>query len=70
MLRALLGLFLGCKHRLSFPVTDPKTHHTYQVCLRCGREYPYDWEKMTRLRRGPQKPEVSVDRDANRTAVP
>jgi hypothetical protein len=55
MVPALLRLFFGCKHEFGFPVTDPESHRTYQVCVRCGREYEYDWERMTRLRRMPPK---------------
>jgi len=55
MLPALLRLFFGCKHEFGFPVTDPESHRTYQVCVHCGLEYEYDWEHMTRLRRVPPK---------------
>jgi len=51
MLPALLRLFFGCKHEFGFPVTDTENHRTYQVCVHCGVEYEYDWERMTRLRR-------------------
>ena len=61
MLPALLRLVFGCKHAFGFPVTDPESHRTYQVCVRCGVEYEYDWEHMTRLRRMPQKPETHSD---------
>ena len=55
MLPALLRLFFGCRHEFGFPVTDPESHRTYQVCVRCGLEYEYDWEHMTRLRRMPSR---------------
>jgi len=61
MLPALLELFFGCKHEFAFPVTDPDSHRTYQVCLRCGVEYEYDWVHMTRLRRVLQKCETHSD---------
>jgi len=56
MLPALLRLFFGCRHEFGFPVTDPESHRTYQVCVHCGLEYEYDWERMTRLRRTSHKP--------------
>jgi len=35
----------GCHHsRLSNVFTIKK--RTYQVCLECGREFPYSWELM------------------------
>lgn len=55
MLPALLRLFFGCKHEFGFPVTDPESYRTYQVCVRCGVQYEYDWDSMTRLRRMPPK---------------
>ena len=51
MLPALLRLFFGCNHEFGFPVTNSDNHRTYQVCVHCGVEYEYDWERMTRLRR-------------------
>jgi hypothetical protein len=40
----------GCTHRRrTFPITakKPGTHSTtYVVCLDCGKEFPYDWQKM------------------------
>ena len=61
MLPALLRLVFGCRHEFGFPVTDPESHRTYQVCVHCGVEYEYDWEHMTRLRRMPQKREPHSD---------
>ena len=45
MLLALLRLLFGCKHEFGFPVTDPGSYRTYQVCVRCGVEYEYDWDR-------------------------
>jgi hypothetical protein len=55
MLPALLELIFGCDHLFGFPVSDPESHRTYQVCVRCGKQYEYDWERMTRVRRVPPK---------------
>jgi len=71
MLPALIELFFGCKHEFGFPVTNPGTQRTYQVCLRCGREYEYDWEQMIRLPRTTRKTEAgSYSRTHHRTALP
>jgi len=70
MLPALLRLFFGCKHEFGFPVTDPESHWTYQVCVRCGLEYEYDWERMTRLRRlSPNSVAASVSTTHQRTGT-
>ena len=58
-LRALEILF-GCHHGVySFPLTVKEKARrrgaalatgTYVVCLDCGREFPYDWNTMKRLK--------------------
>ena len=41
----LVQFACGCHHsRLSNVFTIKK--RTYQVCLECGREFPYSWELM------------------------
>jgi hypothetical protein len=56
MFRFVTSLF-GCTHRrCTFPITAKKpgapppegkpSSNTYIVCLDCGREFPYDWQKM------------------------
>ena len=53
MIIRLLELF-WCKHRnISFPQTPKRATNraaqltgTYIVCLNCGKEFSYDWEKM------------------------
>ena len=58
-MRAALGisdLLFGCWHRqLSFPFSPrpgaprPVAAHetgTYVVCLKCGKQFPFDWEQM------------------------
>jgi len=48
MTTVLLWMFesvFGCHHqKISRVFTIRK--HTYQVCLDCGREFPYSWELM------------------------
>lgn len=49
MFRFVASLF-GCTHaHFTFPRTVTKAGQastTYVVCLDCGREFPYDWERM------------------------
>jgi RNA polymerase-binding transcription factor DksA len=57
---SLLQDIFGCSHRnTTFPLTP--LHHsrrttnelearTYVACLECGKEIPYDWDKMERVR--------------------
>jgi predicted transcriptional regulator len=56
MFRFVATLF-GCAHpRCTFPITAKKLgaalpeakvrRNTYIVCLDCGKEFPYDWQKM------------------------
>jgi len=41
----LTQVFGGCHHsRLSNVFTIDR--RTYQVCLECGQEFPYSWERM------------------------
>ena len=40
----------GCAHRFSWPRIDAEGCH-YQICLRCGIAYEYDWTTMSRTRR-------------------
>ena len=40
----------GCAHRFSWPRIDANGCH-YQICLRCGTAYEYDWTTMCRTRR-------------------
>jgi hypothetical protein len=46
MLKALA--FWRCSHEFGWPRRDESGRH-YQVCLRCGMEYAYDWQAMRRL---------------------
>lgn len=61
-----LDVLFGCSHkRLSFPITVRGARRrnpaasvtgTYVVCLDCGQEYPYDWEKMELVRKSAPTP--------------
>jgi hypothetical protein len=63
----------GCWHRrLSFPFSvkpgqrgPSAAHHTgtYVVCLKCGKEFPYDWENLGLVS------EVAGDRSLKRRTV-
>ena len=57
MLGSLFDLVFSCKHRrTTFPFTPVKRRtagtqgefpaETYVVCLDCGKQFAYDWEKM------------------------
>jgi hypothetical protein len=52
MLRKLL---FGCPHRFSWPMKRPDGTY-YQVCVHCGAEYGYDWERMRRTEAIPPQP--------------
>jgi hypothetical protein len=53
---SLLNVLFGCTHRnMSFPLTVKPGQRrseaasvtgTYVVCLKCGKEFPYDWATM------------------------
>jgi hypothetical protein len=40
----------GCAHQFSWPRIDAEGRH-YQICLRCGAAYEYDWTMMRRTQR-------------------
>ncbi len=53
----VFDMLFGCWHKnVSFPITAKKTSNnhshaasvtgTYVVCLKCGKEFPYDWNQM------------------------
>ena len=61
MLQFVSSLF-GCAHRrCTFPITARNSARaslagkpsagTYIVCLDCGKEFAYDWQKMKRVGR-------------------
>jgi hypothetical protein len=53
---SVFDVLFGCSHkRCSFPITvrgklrrsaAASVTGTYVVCLDCGHEFPYDWNKM------------------------
>ncbi len=64
----LLRSLFGCPHkRTTFPMTRKSTadsahrmmQQTYIVCLDCGEEFAYDWQKMKRARRTKEADVVS-----------
>jgi len=59
----LLQTFFGCSHRkTTFPLTPRQSRgsgesrtlqakgQTYIACLDCGKELPYDWDKMQTIK--------------------
>jgi hypothetical protein len=51
MSKLLDVMFLNhCPHEFSWPRRS-QSGECYQVCLRCGDQYGYDWKKMRRLDR-------------------
>jgi hypothetical protein len=59
---SLLRAFFGCSHsKTTFPQTPVRRGRisalpteskaqTYIACLDCGKEIPYDWDKMQKIR--------------------
>lgn len=48
----------GCQHsKLSWPLTLKR--RTYVVCLSCGKEFLYDWERMEIVSESPTTRPVS-----------
>ncbi len=56
MITDLVDVLFGCSHkRYTFPITAKGSARqssaasvtgTYVVCLDCGKEFAYDWERM------------------------
>jgi hypothetical protein len=65
---SMLDRLFGCAHKhCSFPITvrgklrrsfAASVTGTYVVCLDCGQEFPYDWNKMKMV---PVKSETAAD---------
>lgn len=56
-MKFLTNLLAGrlCTHRFSWPRIGRYGQH-YQVCIRCGVAFAYDWDLMRRTERlGPEK---------------
>jgi hypothetical protein len=46
-MKRLLQFIFGCRHReYGFPITLKDRNLTYRVCLECGAERKYDWQRM------------------------
>lgn len=70
MFSQILDAIFGCTHsRYSFPITVKKGKRspaafqtgTYVVCLKCGKEMPYDWKQMKIVSPGAElRPVVSL----------
>ena len=71
----LLQALFGCLHsKTTFPLTPIRrgrnaslpvtesTAQTYIACLECGKELPYDWEKMQRIKTAPLTRSILVFR--------
>lgn len=63
---AVFPLF-GCAHEFSWPRRWSDGEY-YQVCLRCGAEYQYDWATMSR--REPRQLEISESGPTKKPARP
>ena len=62
MLQSIFNSLFGCAHqRTTFPLTPGKKsagvstagalrNGTYVTCLECGKELPYDWQTMRRIK--------------------
>jgi hypothetical protein len=63
---SLLRALFGCTHRTTtFPLTPIRRGgtatgssteskaQTYIACLDCGKELPYDWDKMRKIKNSP-----------------
>jgi hypothetical protein len=54
MIESFLGTLFGCSHkRTTFPLTPSRKSKrsgtysgTYVVCLKCGKEFDYNWQEM------------------------
>ncbi len=59
----VIAVLFGCRHQFAFPIRMPDGDQAYQVCVRCGVEYEYDWGSMRRLgaRNRKQKPATRSD---------
>ena len=68
MIANLIDALFGCSHKnYSFPRTIRRGQRsaaasvtgTYVVCLKCGKEMPYDWKEM-RVIAMPQEPSSAM----------
>src|SRR5271166_4680078 len=76
---SVFNMLFGCWHkRCSFPITvrgklrrraAASVTGTYVVCLDCGQEFPYDWNKMKRVKVVP-KPQTASSEPVTVLSVP
>jgi hypothetical protein len=46
----VVDILFGCSHEFGFPIQRKQGgRRVYQVCLRCGAEFEYDWRQMRRI---------------------
>jgi len=57
--RGIVHTFSKAANNKSEPTSAPMS--LAQVCVRCGKEYEYDWERMARVRRVPRESETSTN---------
>jgi hypothetical protein len=71
MIANVFDMLFGCWHRrYSFPITTRAGRQrpeaaavtgTYVVCLDCGKEFPYDWQRMKVVSGHPVEPAMEAD---------
>ncbi len=68
----ILHFAFGCHHRQKSSVFTIRKR-TYQVCLKCGKEFEYSWARMRSVRsnvaRGPDAPRPSNNVSSNEAPV-
>jgi len=57
-----------CSHCFSWPRIDAVGRH-YQICLRCGSAYGYDWNGMRQTGRLEALPAASLAADSSSKSV-
>jgi hypothetical protein len=67
MIWLLFGWLLPCPHsRTTWPQTPTRRGKPvgpcYVICLRCGRQWEYDWENMKIIRKRAPQPEPLPER--------
>jgi hypothetical protein len=75
----ILDGLLGCSHKkLGFPISirgagrrteAASLTGTYIVCLDCGHEFPYDWNKMKVIRKAIAPPSERIIGTVPRSAA-
>jgi hypothetical protein len=78
MLAKLSEIFFGCSHRnYSFPISKRPGQRrsgaamatgTYVVCLKCGKEFAYDWKRM-RVISPSEKPAAAMPETIGQSAA-